>query len=165
MLVFDVKPSPYAVKPQAQSPLEEACDDGLMLSISKQSSLLRIYARNPYTLFNRVYWANEKHLWKSLQTAYDEIDNIMFQIGKQIKDGTALIELEVPRYSIIVQFNMISSNAVFLQKSYQEHMSEVNGYLARQLNNLPKFDTTFTTQNVHLGEEYFNFYFNVSDPD
>ena len=37
-------------------------------------------------------------------------------------------------------------------------MSEVNGYQARQLNSLPKFDTTFTTQNVHLGEEYFNLF-------
>ena len=34
MLIFDVKASPYAVKPWAQSPLEEACDDGLMLSIT-----------------------------------------------------------------------------------------------------------------------------------
>jgi hypothetical protein len=81
MLVFDVKSRPYAVKHKAQSTLEEASDDGLMLSISQQSSFLRIYARNIQTSFNKVYLANETHLWKSLYTVHDEIDNIIFRIG------------------------------------------------------------------------------------
>jgi hypothetical protein len=33
MLVFDVKANSYPDKPKTESPLEEACDDGLVLSI------------------------------------------------------------------------------------------------------------------------------------
>ena len=152
MLIFDVKVSPYAVKPQAQSPLEEACDDGIMVSISQQSSSLRIYARNTQTLFNKVYLANETHLWKSQQTVHEESFDIIFQIGQQKKDGTAIIEFEEQRYSIKVQFNMITSNAVFLQQSNQEHISDDDGYQSRQLNYQPSFDTSFTMQNVYLGK-------------
>jgi hypothetical protein len=49
-----------------------------------------------------VYWGNEKHLMKSDQEVYDEKDDIIFKIGQQIKDGTALIEFEVSNYSIRV---------------------------------------------------------------
>lgn len=65
MLVFDVEASPYPVKPKTQSPLEEACEEGLMLSINSQSHPLHIYASNSETQFNRMYKANETHLWKS----------------------------------------------------------------------------------------------------
>jgi hypothetical protein len=52
LLVFDVKPNPYPVKPKIQSPLEDACDDDLMLFISPQSSPLRIYTHNSKNRFN-----------------------------------------------------------------------------------------------------------------
>jgi hypothetical protein len=65
MLVFYVKANPYPVKPYKLLHLEEVCDEGLMLSINSQSYPLRIYTRNSKTRFNKVYRANETHLWKS----------------------------------------------------------------------------------------------------
>ena len=65
MLLFYVKANPDPVKPKKLLPLEEACDEGLMLSINSQSYPLRIYTRNPKTRFDRVFMANETHLWKS----------------------------------------------------------------------------------------------------
>jgi hypothetical protein len=81
MLLFDVKANPYPVKPKAQSPLEEACDDGIMLTIISYSSHLRIYTANAQTGFNRVYSANDTHIWESFQTVHGERNNIFFEIG------------------------------------------------------------------------------------
>ena len=76
MQVFDVVASPYPVKPKAQSPIEEACDDGLTLSICPESYHLRIYARNARTSFKSFYRANETHMWKSKKIVPDERENI-----------------------------------------------------------------------------------------
>jgi hypothetical protein len=65
MLLFDVKANPYPVKPKTQSPFEEACDDGIMVTIVPYSSNLRIYTTNDQTGFNKVFWANETHIWES----------------------------------------------------------------------------------------------------
>jgi hypothetical protein len=52
-----------------------------------------------------------------------------------------------------------------LHKSYQEHFGEDHGSHARQLaNTLPRFVTTFTTQEIYMGS-YLDFYFTVSDSD
>jgi hypothetical protein len=127
LLIFEVNPNPFPVKPKAQSPLEEACDDGLTLSICPESSPLRIYAKSERNKFKRVYKANETHMWKSKQTILDERDNIKFFKSYQKKDGTAQIIFEVPMSLIKVEFNMITHKAAFLQKSNQEHIREVDG--------------------------------------
>ena len=58
LLVFDVNANSYPINPKTQSPLEEACDDGLMLFICPQSYPLSIYSKNAQTRLNRVYRAN-----------------------------------------------------------------------------------------------------------
>jgi hypothetical protein len=78
LLVFDVKPNPYPVLPKIQSPFDDACDDDIMLSISLQSSHIRIYTHKSKDQFNREYKANETHLWKTQETVLDERDNIRF---------------------------------------------------------------------------------------
>ena len=64
LLVFDVKPNPFPEKPRIQFPLEDACDDTLMLSICSQSFRLRIYIRNSKNRFIKEYSANKTHILK-----------------------------------------------------------------------------------------------------
>ena len=78
-----------------QSSFDEACVDGLLLSLQPHLTSLIIYAQNPMSRFNSVYRANKKHLWRS-EPGFENIDNIIYEIGRQQMVGFALIEINVP---------------------------------------------------------------------
>lgn len=78
-----------------QSSFDEACIDGLLLSLQPRPTSLKIYAHNPMSRFNSVYRANKTHLWRS-EPGLENIDNIRYEIGRQEMVGFALIEINVP---------------------------------------------------------------------
>lgn len=70
----------------------EACTEGILLSLELQPTSLNIYVQNPTSRENTVYKANETHLWES-EPAPDEINNIIFDIGRHQMIGPALLEI------------------------------------------------------------------------
>lgn len=77
-----------------QSSFEEACTDGLMLSLQPRSTSLKIYAHNPISRINSVYRANKTNFWKS-QPAHDESDFVFVKDIPQIV-GFELLDINVP---------------------------------------------------------------------
>jgi hypothetical protein len=78
-----------------QSSFDDACINGLLLSLQPHPTSLIIYAHNPTSRFNSVYRANKTHLWRSEQTL-ENIDNIKYEIVRHQMVGLALIEIYVP---------------------------------------------------------------------
>ena len=77
-----------------QSSFEEACTDGLMLSLQPSSTSLTIYVHNPFSRFNSVYRAIKTNFWKS-EPAHDESDIVFVKDISQMV-GFALLEINVP---------------------------------------------------------------------
>jgi hypothetical protein len=75
-----------------QTTFEEACTEGILLSLVNRPTSLIIYVQNPTSRENTVYRANETHLWES-EPAPDEINNIIFDIGRHQMVGPALLEI------------------------------------------------------------------------
>jgi hypothetical protein len=79
-----------------QTSFEEACTEGILLSLQLCPTSVNIYVHNPISRVNAIYRANETHLWESVP-ASDEINNIIFGIGSHQMVGPALLEIDVPK--------------------------------------------------------------------
>jgi len=78
-----------------QSSFDEACVEGLFLSLQPRPTSLIIYAHNPMSRLNSVYRANKTHLWRS-EAGLEKIDNIKYESDRHQMVGFALIEIWVP---------------------------------------------------------------------
>jgi hypothetical protein len=78
-----------------QSSFDDACINGLLISLQPHPTSLIIYAHNPTPRLNSVYRANKTHLWRS-EPAFEKIDNIKYEIARHQMVGFALIEIYVP---------------------------------------------------------------------
>ena len=80
-----------------QTSFEEACTEGVLLSLENRSNSLSIYVQNPISRVNKVYRANETHLSES-EPAPDEFNKnkIIFGNGTQKMDGSTFLEIEAP---------------------------------------------------------------------
>jgi hypothetical protein len=79
-----------------QATFDDACNDGLLLSLQPRTNSITIYVQNPILAVNSVYRANKTHLWRS-EAVHDEIDeNVRFASGKHQMVGFALLEIDIP---------------------------------------------------------------------
>ena len=92
--IFDMNSKSFTIKLSMQSLFDEACTDGLMLSLQPRSTSLKIYAHSPISRFNSVYRANKINFWKS-EPAHDESDIVFVKDIPQMV-GFALLEINVP---------------------------------------------------------------------
>jgi hypothetical protein len=97
-----------------QSLFDEACIDGLMLTLLPSSTSLTIYARDSMSRFISVYRANETNFWKS-KPAHDEND-IVFVKGIPQMVGFALLEIDAPNTpGLKVKLNLETFEAKLFQ--------------------------------------------------
>jgi hypothetical protein len=94
--IFYVKSEFQTIKLSKQTSFEEACTEGILLSLQLCPTSVNIYVHNPISRVNSVYRANETHLWESVP-ASDEINKIIFGIARHQMVGPALLEIDVPK--------------------------------------------------------------------